>query len=162
MEFELFERKFKLIDDVLYSFYKHGTSKTEKWHKIKLSDKDGYKRFGFTLKGKEKKFYFHRIMYYAHNPQWNLLDSSKENVIDHIDRNRTNNCISNLRNVSQQENLFNRTRCKGYWFDKRTGKHVAQITLNKKKIHIGYYDTKEEAHQAYLNKKKELHVIRAR
>ena len=38
-----------------------------------------------------------------------MLDISKDNVIDHIDRDITNNHISNLRNITHQENDFNRT-----------------------------------------------------
>ena len=161
MNFELYERKFKLVDDELFSFYKTGKSKTEKWYKIKLKIDNGYKRFAFQIEGKKKSFYYHRVMYYAHNDDWDLFDTSKENIIDHIDGIKTNNHISNLRNVSQQENQWNR-RCKGYYFDKAIGKYVAQIYLNRKKIYIGLFDTEEEAHQAYLNKKAEVHIIRAR
>ena len=159
MIFELYERKFKLVDDVLYSFYKTGGSKTEKWYKIKLTlDKStGYKRFGFKIKGKLMNFKYHRVVYYAHNPNWNIYDSSKENVIDHIDGIKTNNHISNLRNVTQHENQWNRTTCKGYYFDR--GKYQAQIKFNGKTFHIGSYDTPDEAREAYLNKKAEVHII---
>ena len=157
MNFELYERKFKLIGEDLFSFYKTGGSKTEKWYKIKLSlHKDGYKRFSFSHKGKKKHFLYHRVMYYAHNPNWNIYDSSKDNVIDHIDQTRTNNHISNPRNVTQQENQWNIT-CKGYCFYK--GKYQTQIKINGKITYIGRYDTEDEAHQAYLNKKEELHII---
>ena len=162
MEFSLFEKKFKLVGKDLFSYYKRGGSKTEKWHLVKCNlNKGGYKRFSFKFKGKTKTLLYHRVVYYANNPEWNLLDSSKENVIDHVDGITTNNHISNLRNVSQHENQFN-TKCKGYSFDKATGKYKAQITLNGKHIHIGCYDTPEEAHQAYLKKKEEVHIIRAR
>ena len=161
MEFLLYERKFKLIDDVLYSYYKFGNSKTKKWYPVKLHLGNGYKRFGFTVKGKSKTFQFHRVVYYAHNNQWDLFDNSKENVIDHIDGVKTNNHISNLRNVSQQENQWNR-RCKGYTFRKESNKYQAQIHLNGKQIHIRYCDTPEEAREAYLKEKEELHIIRAR
>jgi outer membrane lipoprotein-sorting protein len=163
MNFELYERKFKLIDDVLYSFYKKSQSKTKKWYLVKLSlHKDGYKRFSFNVKGKVKTFLYHRVMYYAYNNDWDLLDSSINNVIDHIDGIRTNNHISNLRNISHQENGFNRKTCKGYSFNKAIGKYQAQIRLNGKDIYIGLFDTEEEAHQAYLNKKEEIHIIQAR
>ena len=162
MEFQLYERKFKFVDDELFSFYKFGNSKKKIWHKIKLSlDKYGYKVFGFTIKGKTKHFRFHRVMYYAYNNQWDIYDSSKDNCIDHIDGIRTNNHISNLRNVTQQENCFN-TRCKGYYFHKKTGKYQAHIQLNGKLIHIGCYDSEDEAREAYLNKKAEVHIIQQR
>ena len=163
MEFLLYERKFKLVDDELYSFYKKGgINIKEKWHIVKISlGTTGYKRFSFSHKRKTKHFYYHRVVYYAHNNDWDLLDNSKENCIDHIDGIRTNNHISNLRVVTQQENNFN-TRCKGYYFDKSKGKYKAQIQLNGKKIHIGLFNTPEEAREAYLNKKEELHIIEQR
>ena len=159
MEFELYDRKFKFVDDVLYSFYKRGgRNQIEKWHLIKLTLDNGYKTFAFNVKGKSKHFRFHRVVYYAHNNEWDIYDSSKDNFIDHIDQTRTNNHISNLRVVTNQENCFN-TRCKGYYFDKASGKHRARIRLNGKLIHIGYYDTEDEARQAYLQKKAEVHII---
>ena len=163
MNFLLYERKFKLIDDVLYSYYKRGGRKQiEKWHLVKLSlHQTGYKIFAFSHKGKIKTFYYHRVVYLANNPQFNIYDTSKENVIDHIDCVKTNNDISNLRVVTQQENQFN-TTCKGYYFDKAKGKYKARIGLNEKKIYIGSYDTPEEAHQAYLKKKEEVHIIQQR
>ena len=158
MEFKLYERKFKLVDYDLYSFYKTGGSKTEKWYQIKLSlDKStGYKVFAFKIEGKQINFKYHRVVYYAHNNDWDFYDSSKDNIIDHIDGVKTNNHISNLRNVTNQENSFN-TRARGCSFDKARGKYKAQITLNKKNIHIGRYDTEQEAHQAYVKAKREMH-----
>ena len=163
MEFLLYDRKFKFVDDVLFSSYKKGRSKTEDWHLVKLYlNNNDYKRFSFSHKGKTKTFLYHRVVYYAHNNDWDLFDSSMENCIDHIDGVRTNNHISNLRNVTNQENTFNRTKCKGYSFHKASGKYKAEIQLNLKQIHIGYYDTPEEARQSYLNKKEKLHIIKNR
>ena len=169
MEFKLYDRKFKLIDYELFSFYKKGTSKEEKWHIVKLYlNKDtGYKEFGFRIDGKKKNILFHRVVYYAHNPTWDFYDTSKDNFIDHFDakdypkNHPKNNNISNLSVMTQQENQFNR-RSRGTSFHKATGKYKAQIMLNYKLIHIGLYDTEQEGHQAYLAKKKELHVIRSR
>jgi hypothetical protein len=161
MDFLLYERKFKFVDDVLYSFYKHGRSKTEKWHVVKLKIDNGYKRFSFRIKGKSKYFYYHRVVYYANNPEWDFYDNSLNNFIDHIDQTKTNNHISNLRVVTQQENTFN-TSCKGYTFIKSCNKYKAKIQLNRKNIYLGHYDTPEEAHEAYLNKKAEVHIIQVR
>ena len=35
----------------------------------------------------------------------------------------------------------------------------ASIRINTKPIHIGYFDTEEEAHQAYLQAKEKYHII---
>jgi hypothetical protein len=161
MEFLLYERKFKLVDDELFSFYKRGFGKTEKWHKIKLYLGNGYKKFSFRIEGKSKAFRFHRVVYYANNPQWDIYDNSRNNFIDHVDCVKTNNHISNLRVVTHQENGFN-TKCRGYYFDKRTIKYISAIRLNTKNIYIGSYDTPEDAHEAYLKKKPEIHIIEQR
>jgi hypothetical protein len=74
--------------------------------------------------------------------------------IDHIDQNKSNNNISNFRPATQQQNSFN-TNAKGYI--KRAKKWQAQIMLDGKKIHLGCFNTKEEAHQAYLDAKEIYH-----
>lgn len=65
---------------------------------IKGSDRNGYKRI--TLKG--KVYSIHRII-------WELFNGSipEGQIIDHIDGNRSNNALNNLRLVSQSENMNN-------------------------------------------------------
>jgi len=75
-------------------------------------------------------------------------------VIDHLDGDKLNNNIDNLRLVSQRENLQNLAihrdgRLVGACFHKQHNKWIAQIKINKKLIHLGYYDTEQEAHEAY-------------
>ena len=79
--------------------------------------------------------------------------------IDHRDGCRINNCLSNLRVVTNQQNQWNRTNAKGYYWNKQHQKYQAQIHLNNKPIHLGYFLTEEEARTAYqaqihLNNKK--------
>ena len=109
-----------------------------------------------SLDGQHKKAAIHRIMYYAHHPEWDIYDPKK--CIDHIDGNRQNNKIENLRPVTIQQNSFNRT-AKGCNFDKRSGKWKAYIQLDGKNYHIGYFETEVEAHNAYMLKKEKLHRI---
>ena len=77
--------------------------------------------------------------------------------IDHIDGNRLNNHINNLRVVNHQQNQFNRTTAKGYYKDKT--KWHSQIQLNKKVIYLGLYTTEEDARKAYLDAKLVYHII---
>lgn len=42
-------------------------------------------------------------------------------------------------------------KCKGYYFDKKTGKYHVQISKMKKRISVGYFNTPEEARAAYLD-----------
>ena len=115
---------------------------------------DGYKSININKKHKA----LHRVIYYAHNQEWIMSDVSKNNFIDHIDGDKTNNNISNLRVVTSQQNSFN-TRAKGISWNKCAKKWGARIYLNRKKIHLGYFDTEEEAHNAYLEAKKKYHII---
>ncbi len=95
----------------------------------------------------------------GHHFAWLWMNGNVEiNQIDHINRNKADNRICNLRNVTQQVNQWNRNG-KGYYFNKAQKKYHAQIRLNNKRLYLGLYDTPEEARQAYLNAKPKYHVI---
>jgi hypothetical protein len=112
-----------------------------------------------VIKIGNKKYRVHRVVYKLYHPEWNIEDISKENKIDHENKNKADNRIINLKNVTQQENCFN-TNAKGYYWDKKTKKWRARIMLNGKKTHLGYYEKEEDAKNAYLAAKKIYHVIR--
>jgi hypothetical protein len=78
-------------------------------------------------------------------------------LIDHIDRDRLNNKISNLREYQKDLNNKN-TIGKGYYKHNQTGKYCAQITVDWKHIHLGCYKTEEEARNAYLEAKSKYHL----
>ena len=69
-------------------------------------EKSGYERIGLTKNGKQEQFYIHRLVaqHYIPNPE-NLP------IADHIDFNRTNNDVSNLRWFSIRSSLIHRTTC---------------------------------------------------
>ena len=79
-------------------------------------------------------------------------------LIDHINKDKKDNRISNLREVTKQENSFN-TNAKGCSFDKRRKKWQSYINRDGKKNCLGFYDTEEEAHKVYLDAKKTYHSI---
>lgn len=79
---------------------------------------------------------------------------SKE--IDHIDMNRTNNRIANLRECNRSQNMANtkvrptsKTGYKGVVFRKNTGKYYAHICHNYKCEYLGTFDTAEAVAAAY-------------
>jgi hypothetical protein len=78
--------------------------------------------------------------------------------IDHINRICIDNRVENLRIVTNNQNQLNRNS-KGYYFDKRNNKWKSQIGLDGKQFWLGYYDTEQEARQAYLDAKERLHII---
>ena len=132
----------------------HG--KTKKWAVRKISRQgDGY----LCMTIGSKTYQHHRIIYKFYNPNWNIEDGSTNNSIDHINGTKTDNCIANLRNVTNQKNQWNRTKAKGYTWNKARKKWKAQIKLNNKLFHLGLYDLEEDARNAYLEAKKVLHII---
>lgn len=95
------------------------------------------------------------VRVYLHQYIWFYFNNTIPDVIDHINGDRKDNRLENLRNVTLQQNQFNRKNTKGYY--KVKTKFRAMIRSNKKAIHLGYFFTEEEAREAYLNAKKRLH-----
>ena len=86
--------------------------------------------------------------------------------LDHINRVRDDNRIENLREVTDQENHWNRGKQKnnssgltGVFWDKKSKKWRAYIYVCGKQKHLGLFDTQEEASVAYLKAKAEHHII---
>ena len=86
------------------------------------------------------------------------LEFDGEIMVDHIDRNRLNNSVDNLRLANAQQNGWN-NNAKGYYFHKEHQKYKAQIKVDGKQKHLGYFSTAEEAHEAYLKAKAIYHVF---
>ena len=155
--FDLLNYKLKLnVNTCDFYFLKNGEWKLKNFSK----NSSGYLITSFSFeKNKETKILKHRLVYYAYNPDFEIFKQSRtENMIDHVDRDKSNNFIENLRIVTNQQNLFNQ-KARGYCFNKQMKKWQAQITINKKQKFLGYFENEEEAHKAYLNAKKILHVI---
>lgn len=82
--------------------------------------------------------------------------------MDHINGVRNDNRWENLRQVTMQENNQNQRKPRkdnttGYLGVSYFGKKFrALIRVNSKRIHIGLYDTPEEAYKAYVEKRREL------
>lgn len=93
----------------------------------------------------------HRIAWAVHFGEW------PAGLIDHIDGNRSDNRICNLREATQSENGMNRgaTRAnssglKGAAWSEKYGKWESRIKAAGKAKFLGYFDTAEEAHGAYV------------
>jgi hypothetical protein len=92
-------------------------------------------------------------LYQAHRLAWlHTYGEWPTGQIDHINRVRTDNRISNLRDVTHKQNNQNRSKSShntsGHtgvsWF-RRTGKWQTHITHNQKSIGLGYFDDLEAA-----------------
>lgn len=83
-------------------------------------------------------------------------------VVDHINGDMLDNRRCNLRLVTHQQNAWNRHRhifnATGFRGVKKlkNGRYAARITIDGRLVAIGYYDTPEEAHAAYLEKELEV------
>ena len=162
IEGEFYGTRFSICDEG--KVYRQSITKTKRWIRIDnlTPDSDGYILVGLRKNGKLKKFLLHRIVYNLYHPSWNIMNNSKYNCIDHIDGIPSNNHIDNLRVVTHQENHFNETKAKGYYFNKASGKFQAQILLNGKNKFLGYFEKEEDARRAYAEAKLIYHVIRGR
>ncbi|WP_395655883.1 HNH endonuclease [Flavobacterium sp.] len=104
---------------------------------------------------KNKKVYF----LLAHQFAWYYINKKCVEEIDHINGIRDDNKISNLRSVSRNKNQWNQKKAKGYSYHKLKQKWQSQIRVNKKDIHLGTYNTEQEARNAYLQAKEKYHII---
>ena len=117
------------------------------------NDSNGYYIVGLYKDGDRKFFAIHRLVAKTFLPDF------KESLdVDHIDRNKLNNNLLNLRMVTNQQNQFNKN-ARGFTWNKQAKKFKAQIVINGKRIYLGLFDTEEKARQAYLTAKEKLHII---
>ena len=89
----------------------------------------------------------HRLIWKIHHGE-----PRRDMSIDHIDGDKENNRIENLRLVKQAENLLNasmrsdnKSGCVGVYWEKRRKKWCARITRKNRDIWLGAFKTKEEA-----------------
>ena len=148
IEFKCWDTKFKINNDNLYRVNK----RNKKWINCMKNkpDKHGYINIGFKNDEKIwKNFGLHRLIYYGYNQDWDIMDTTKNNLVDHIDRNTSNNHISNLRVVSQKQNNQNSNR-DGYSYHKNKKKYTSSIKIDGKGITLGEYLLKNDARMMYL------------
>ena len=153
MEFSLNGRELRYENDEFYikAEKTHRGYKEGEWRKLSvINHSDGYK----IVRIDDKMYKLHRVIAYLF---LGLDIENKNKQIDHINGNRSDNRLENLRIVNNQQNHFNQTKAKGY--SKRGNKFIAYIKINGKSIHLGCFNTEEEAHNAYLEAKEIYHKI---
>jgi hypothetical protein len=105
--------------------------------------------------------------YLEHRLVWLYVHGSFPEIqIDHIDRDKTNNKLSNLREATISQNQWNRPMNRnntsgytGVYFNKQSGKWQAYIRVNNKQKHLGSFANPELAHEAQKRAKAELHTF---
>lgn len=101
-----------------------------------------------------RRYYAHRIVWLLNNKQWPSLE------LDHIDSDRNNNTLPNLRESTHSQNCHNRkdkrvgiSGFKGVSWDGKNNKWRATIGVDGKKKRLGLFDDPSEAHKAYVKAK---------
>lgn len=101
----------------------------------------GYLFVGITYLSTSKMYYAHRVAWALHYGQWPTCQ------IDHVNGQRDDNRIVNLRDVTcganhrnKAKNQFNSSGHNGIAWDPRRCKWRARVMLNQRDIHLGYFD----------------------
>lgn len=106
-------------------------------------------------------------LYQCHRLAWlYVYGELPKHDIDHINGDRLDNRIANLRDVTNAVNRQNtrapradsQTRVQGVTLDKRRGVYMARLRVDGKCHWLGAYDSAASAHNAYITAKRHLHV----
>ena len=102
--------------------------------------------------------------YLAHRIIWLLLNGQMPVMIDHIDGNKQNNLIENLREVdntlnhwNEQKRSTNKSGYKGVWWHKQSRRWEAACRVNSKQITIGRFERIEDAVEAVRKFREQQH-----
>ena len=151
--------EWKKIDDFEYEVSNYGNVRRIGKKMLKPGLKRGYYYVKLRKNGKAKNKTIHRLVAETFIP-----NVENKTCADHKDGNKLNNNVHNLRWSSSSENSRNRAKnrnntsgFKGVYFHKQRQKYYAKICLNGKSIHIGLFETAEDAFEAYKIKADELH-----
>ena len=113
--------------------------------------RNGYKFVNVWSNNTQKTYKIHRLV------AEHFLDNFDPNLdIDHIDRNKQNNNVSNLRCVSRSDNLRNkskRTGCSSKYkgvYQLKNGKWRSSGYNDGIVKYLGQFETEEDAYKKYL------------
>ena len=139
----------------MYQVSNLGRIKSLKYGKERIMsggiDKAGYNTVALYKNNIGKTYKVHQLVAIHF---LNHIPNGMNIVIDHIDLNKLNNNVHNLRIVSQRENS-NKKHIKssssfvGVSWDKFTGKWKSKIVINGKTKHLGRFTDELEAFNAY-------------
>lgn len=126
------------------------TYKRDFYRRVKGSNVTSQTNNGYLVVTLDKTYLAHRII-------WLMQTGDFPEFVDHINHDRTDNRWNNLRDVSKQTNAENKsvnqnntTGYMGVSQIKSTGRYRASLTRDRKHIHLGVFNTAEEAHQARI------------
>ena len=113
------------------------------------------------------RIYVNDRSYKAHRLAWLIAYGCwPQGDIDHINMDKGDNRICNLRDVNRSENMQNRRVANannlscgllGVTWSKQHNRFAASIHINGKRLHLGLFDDAQAAHAAYVAKKRSIH-----
>jgi hypothetical protein len=120
----------------------------------------GYIVISIRLDGRHHRIFAHRLAWAFVHGAWPIP------MIDHHDGAKTFNAIANLREADHSLNGQNQRRAPSNnrscgllgVSPTASGRWRSGIFVNKRRIHLGCFDTAEVAHQAYIAAKRRLHA----
>lgn len=145
-----------------YVISTYGRVKNTKYNRLLLQNinQDGYARVKLTSCDKKKQYGVHRLVAEAFIPNPDNLP-----IPDHLDLNKINNKVSNLRWATLSQNSQNQL-ARGVVPYKGVStegvSYRATIRCDGDRIHIGNFETAEEAAHAYDIKAREIYGEHAR
>ena len=110
-------------------------------------DGHGYLRVSLSKNNRKQMKLIHKM-----NAEAFLLNPENKKCVDHIDNNRKHNNLINLRFATNSRNQQNKSigknntsGTKGVRWNTTRNKWTAQIKINGKQIHLGYFINKDDA-----------------
>ena len=158
------QRLFYIKDDFLYYKIDRGTrARVDKLAGTFFSGGANSKLHYIRVRIGDQRFLAHRIIWAMRNgrdPGNLMVDHKKDIFVDFKGKQVLSNAKSNLRLADDSQSNHNRLRKgkppKGCSWSKKSQKWMTQIKHKGQSIWLGYFDTEEEAHAAYIKAKNEI------
>jgi hypothetical protein len=147
-----------LLIDISTDKYTNKLMKVDKetWKRYKeeINNRVSYNKLGYA------QYYYDKTMWKYHTYVLNHPE-----ITDHINRDRLDNRITNLRSTTRSENKYNSkkhanasSKYKGVSYYKPTSKWRADIKVDGSYIYLGYYNSEISAYQAVIESAKEYNL----
>ena len=129
-------------------------------YKAPNRNKHGYLKVDLYKENKRTPKSIHRLVAEA----FYFVENFETQVIDHKDRNITNNVLLNLRPCSLRQNSYNckirsdnTSGYKGVSWNSRKKQWCVRMMINNRYRCLGYFGSKDKAHETYEKTAKQLH-----